>query len=253
MLVVICSPLAAAIPRFSGHTLDGESISNDSLQGRVVLLQFWTTWCGYCRRDQPIIEELERRFADKGLIILAVNVGEPEEKVRAYLSASPRSCRVVLNSEVDLVSKFGARGFPYYVVLDAQGRVAGKMAGSGGEAALLDMLARAGMTSGTKTSGSDRVRTLRASGGPMIIDVPSGLSTAPLKPRAKTVFVLANGERVESDEYTIDSNGIVVTTDGKKRTIALTELNTIATKAANKERGIDLMIPANRGEIVLSF
>jgi hypothetical protein len=58
---------------------------------------------------------------------------------------------------------------------------------------------------------------------------------------------------LESDEYTIDSSGIVVTADGKKRNIALSELNVNATKAANKERGIELAIPANRSEIVLSF
>jgi thiol-disulfide isomerase/thioredoxin len=253
MLLVFCATVYAEIPRFSARTLDGEFITNDSLQGRVVLVQFWATWCGYCRRDQPIVDDLESRFAEQGLIVLAVNVGQPEAVVRAYLAQSPRSSHVVMDSDVHLARRYGGHGFPSYVLFNEQGKVVGSRIGSQEESELLALLARAGLSSRSR-SRSSGARAISSRGDkPMMMSVPSGPSTAPAKPRQNTVFVLANGERLESDEYTIDSSGVNVMIDGKKRSIALSALNVDATKAANKERGIELAIPANRGEIVLSF
>lgn len=248
----ICVPLRAELPQFSARTLDGDFISDDSLRGRVVLLQFWTTWCPVCRRDQAAVNDLVRRYSDRGLTVLAIDVGEPENVVRAYLAANPRSCPVVLNSTVNLAWKFGVHGYPTYIALDAQGKVVGTQSGSGGEASLLRLLARTGLTSGPGMAKTE-ARSRRSDDGPLMISIPAGASAAPQKPRQKTIFILANGERLESDDYTIDANGIVATLDGKKRNLALNELNVNATKAANKERGIELTIPANRSEIVLSF
>jgi thiol-disulfide isomerase/thioredoxin len=70
-------------PRFTAKTLEGEKFSNESLRGKVVLVQFWATWCQYCRRDQPAVDALIGDFADKGLVVLAVNVGEPKKKGEA--------------------------------------------------------------------------------------------------------------------------------------------------------------------------
>jgi thiol-disulfide isomerase/thioredoxin len=252
-LALLCVPLSAAIPQFSARTLDGDFISDDSLRGRVVLLQFWTTWCPVCRRDQSAVNDLVRRYSDRGLTVLAIDVGEPENVVRAYLAANPRSCQVVLNSTVNLASKYGIRGYPTYIALDAQGKVVGTQSGSGGEASLLRLLARTGLTSGAGMAKTE-ARSRRSEDGPLMISIPSGPSaTTPSRPRSKTIFILANGERLESDEYTIDSSGILATADGKKRNIALSALNVNATKAANKERGIELTIPEGHSEIVLSF
>jgi thiol-disulfide isomerase/thioredoxin len=66
-------------PRFTAKTLDGEKFSNELLKGKVVLVQFWATWCQYCRRDQPAVDAIARDFAEKGLVVLAVNAGEPRE------------------------------------------------------------------------------------------------------------------------------------------------------------------------------
>src|SRR5215468_8607069 len=60
-------------PRFYGKTLDGEKFSNESLKGRVVLLQFWTTWCPVCRGDQHAVEMIVRDYAGAGLLVFAVD------------------------------------------------------------------------------------------------------------------------------------------------------------------------------------
>src|SRR5215831_13707239 len=79
-------------PQFAVNSMDGRTISNSSLRGNVVLLQFWTTWCPICRRDQPAVEAVQSAFAGDGLVVVAINDGESEAVVRQYLLKSPRSC-----------------------------------------------------------------------------------------------------------------------------------------------------------------
>jgi thiol-disulfide isomerase/thioredoxin len=134
-------------PRFSAKTLTGEKFTNDSVKGKVVLLQFWTTWCPYCRRDQSAVDAIDREFAGKGLIALAVNVGEPRKTVTEYLEQNPRSCRIVLTEDTNLAAVFGATSFPVYVLIDREGNIAGTQRGAGGEAALRRLLSRAGLES----------------------------------------------------------------------------------------------------------
>lgn len=132
-------------PVFSATTLDERKFTAESLKGSVVLIQFWTTWCGYCRRDEQAVEAVTRDFAGKGLVVLAVNVGESKKKVRQYLKDSPRSCNIVLTENTNLAAVFAARSFPFYVALDKQGKVAGTQNGAGGESALLRLLEKAGL------------------------------------------------------------------------------------------------------------
>lgn len=132
-------------PRFTAKTLDGETFSSESLRGKVVLVQFWATWCQYCRRDQPSVDAIVGDFADKGLIVLAVNVGEPRRKVKQYLADSPRACRIVLMEDTNLAALYAARSYPLYVLIDREGNVVGRQNGAAGEDALRRLLRKAGL------------------------------------------------------------------------------------------------------------
>src|ERR1700745_3089159 len=83
-------------PRFNARTLEGEKFDNQSIKGKVVLLEFWTTWCHFCAEEAPLVERLSQEFKDKGLTVLAVNVGESKKTVKKYLEQHPRTCRIVL-------------------------------------------------------------------------------------------------------------------------------------------------------------
>lgn len=142
----VASPRAdEPAPRFRAKTLSGEMFTNDSVKGHVVLLQFWTTWCPYCRGEQSIVDKIDREFADKGLIVLAVDVGESKKTVKKYLAERPRSCRIVLAEDTNLAAMYAANAFPIYVVIDRDGNVAGKQRGAAGERALRALLRRAGL------------------------------------------------------------------------------------------------------------
>jgi thiol-disulfide isomerase/thioredoxin len=132
-------------PRFTAKTLDGEKSTNETLKGRVVLLQFWATWCRYCRADQEAVDTIHQELASRGLVVLAVNVGESKKKVQRYLEDSPRSSKIVLTDDTNLSAIFAARSFPLYVVIDRDGKIAGIQRGAAGEGSLRRMLAKAGL------------------------------------------------------------------------------------------------------------
>jgi thiol-disulfide isomerase/thioredoxin len=133
-------------PRFNAKTLKGEKFTNDSLKGKVVLLQFWTTWCPYCKQDQSMIEKLEKEYSDKGLVILAVDVNESKKTVTNYLKDHPRSCRVILTEDTNLAARFEAKSYPVYVILDKDGNISDEARGSVPETGLKNMLRSAGLS-----------------------------------------------------------------------------------------------------------
>jgi thiol-disulfide isomerase/thioredoxin len=134
-------------PRFHAKTLSGETFTNDSTKGKVVLLQFWTTWCPYCKEEQPLVDSIDKELAPKGLVVLAINVAESKKKVEQYLQQSPRSCRVVLTEDTNLAAMYQANAYPIYIVIDREGKIAAEKRGSGGERSLRRMLGKAGIES----------------------------------------------------------------------------------------------------------
>src|SRR5262249_17144103 len=134
-------------PRFTARTTDGETFNNASIKGKVVLLEFWTTWCGYCAEEAQLIDRIGQELRDKGLILLAVDVGESKKSVRKYLEQHPRNCKIVLMEDTNLAAMYQATVYPIYVVIDREGNIAGTQRGAGGEGALRRLIARAGIES----------------------------------------------------------------------------------------------------------
>ena len=134
-------------PRFIATTTAGEKFSNASIKGKVVLLEFWTTWCGFCADEAPFVDKIGQELAGKGLILLAINVGESRKTVKKYLEQHPRSCKIVLMEDTNLAAMYQATAYPIYVVIDRDGNIAGTQRGAGGEDALRRLIARAGIES----------------------------------------------------------------------------------------------------------
>jgi thiol-disulfide isomerase/thioredoxin len=150
MLVVLLSSMAIAggreaAPRFNAKTMTGEKFSNETLKGKVVLLQFWTTWCPYCHREQSTVDDIQKEFANQGLVVLAIDVGESKKTVKKYLEQNPRTCPIVLTEDTNLAAMFAAKSYPIYVVIDRDGNVVDTQHGAGGDGPLRDMLQRAGL------------------------------------------------------------------------------------------------------------
>jgi len=132
-------------PHFHAKTTSGETFNNESVKGKVVLLEFWTTWCQYCHQEEALVEEINKEFSDKGLIVLAIDVAESKKTVKKYLEQHPRSCRIVLTEDTNLAAMYQANSYPIYVVIDRDGNISGEQRGAAGERALRHLLATAGI------------------------------------------------------------------------------------------------------------
>src|SRR3979411_2781193 len=134
-------------PRFNATTTTGEKFTNDSIKGKVVLLEFWTTWCGFCADEATFVDKIGHELADKGLILLAIDVGESKKTVKKYLEQHTRTCKIVMMEHPNLAAMYQANEYPIYVVIDREGYIAGTHRGAGGDEALRRLIARAGLES----------------------------------------------------------------------------------------------------------
>lgn len=89
--------------------LDGTKTSLHAYEGQMIILNFWATWCGYCVKEMPLLDELDQR---EDVTVLAVSVGEDEKTVRDYIEKNGYSFDVFLDEEGTLAGRFGVRGFP---------------------------------------------------------------------------------------------------------------------------------------------
>jgi thiol-disulfide isomerase/thioredoxin len=134
-------------PRFRAKTTTGEQFNNDSVKGKIVLFEFWTTWCKYCEEEASLVDSIAAEFKNKDLIVLAVDVLEPDQKVKKYLAEHPRAVPIVLTKDTNLAAMYNAQVYPIYVVVDRDGNIAGEQRGSAGERGIRRMLRRAGLES----------------------------------------------------------------------------------------------------------
>ena len=116
---------AVALPDRRAPTLDGQEVSLRSFQGKVVLINFWTTWCSWCRRERPALEALYTQYQDQGLVILAVNIGETAAQVNAYVIQHGLSFPHVLDPDMQVAAWFGVRGTPSNFLVDRSGNIVG--------------------------------------------------------------------------------------------------------------------------------
>jgi thiol-disulfide isomerase/thioredoxin len=109
-------------PEFRGRTVEGHPVSLAALSGRVVLLNFWATWCLECRPEMPVIERLHRDLGPQGLTVLAVNAREGTPAVRAYARELGLTFALVLDPKGDIGRKYGVIGIPTTFLIGRDGR-----------------------------------------------------------------------------------------------------------------------------------
>lgn len=114
--------VAKAPPHFTGHTLDGRSLSITDLRGRVVVVNFWASWCAECRPEMPVLERLHREFAAQGLSIVGVNAREGRETVGDYARALGLTFPLVLDSSGEINALYGVIGLPTTFLVARDGR-----------------------------------------------------------------------------------------------------------------------------------
>ena len=141
ILILSAAVLAAALlwvaagrgkaPRFTLTTDQGNTISPSKFGGKLLVLNFWASWCAPCAEEIPTLDNFQRRFAQQGVVVLGVSVDREEQPYREFLNrvhVSYQTGRDPL-AERGLAARFGTVQFPETYVIDSAGRVVIKIGG----------------------------------------------------------------------------------------------------------------------------
>jgi len=109
-------------PDFSGLTADSRTVSLASLHGKVLLLNFWASWCLECRPEMPMFERLHREFSAQGLAVVGINAREGTSTIREYAKELGLTFPLIQDSSGKINSAYGVIGLPTTFLIGRNGR-----------------------------------------------------------------------------------------------------------------------------------
>jgi peroxiredoxin/outer membrane lipoprotein-sorting protein len=140
--------IGKAAPELSLPTLTGETVRLADLRGKIVLLEFWATWCEPCRKQMPALAKLYAQTREQGVVLLGVNNDETPQKARQFLQESKYEWQSLFDTNVAIAwSRFKVPAIPTMVLIDREGKVVAYEIGAaeGAEAAIRSALRNLGI------------------------------------------------------------------------------------------------------------
>ncbi len=116
-------------PAFSTEDAAGNPVDSNSFRGKLVVLNFWATWCPPCRLEMPAMERLYQEFRGKGLEIVAVNFMESREQVQAFAEEQKLTYPMLLDGKAEIAEQYGVMRLPETVLIGREGEVLAKAIG----------------------------------------------------------------------------------------------------------------------------
>jgi len=116
-------------PPFTVVALDGSKFNLDEMGGRVVLIDFWATWCGPCNRELPHIKKIAKEFAGEPLVIISVSWDSDEAKWKDFINKNEMTWVQYRDADHELSKRFGINAIPHYFTIDADGALTAEMLG----------------------------------------------------------------------------------------------------------------------------
>ncbi len=129
---LLCSTLLASLslagdirpaPEFQLDGRNGGKLALSDLKGQVVMINFWASWCGPCKQEMPLLDQMYRKYKPMGFTMVGVNVEPDPAKAEDLLQKSPVSFPIVFDRESRVSKLYNVTGMPSSVLIDRQGNV----------------------------------------------------------------------------------------------------------------------------------
>ena len=110
-------------PDFTLKSLDGKNLKLSEMRGKVVLINFWASWCGPCRQEMPLLNSLHNKYEPLGFTVIGVNVEERTENARDFIKNTPVDFPILLDNENRVSKLYKVVAMPTTVVVDRDGNM----------------------------------------------------------------------------------------------------------------------------------
>jgi len=119
LLLLALNTHAVTLTQLEGSPLPSE----DKMQGKVVLVDFWASWCGPCRKSFPWLNLMQQQHAADGLLILAVNEDQNRADAAAFLAKYPAQFNVLYDQNGEVATRYKVNGMPSSYLIDKKGNI----------------------------------------------------------------------------------------------------------------------------------
>lgn len=116
-------------PEFTLPDLDGKPHALADYRGKVVVLNFWATWCPPCRYEMPAMQRAWEKVRDEDIVFIGVDVGEDTDTVFTFLADYPVDFPLLLDEEAKVIEQYPVTGLPTTYIIDPQGRITHRAVG----------------------------------------------------------------------------------------------------------------------------
>lgn len=120
---VFAADVSGPAPDFTLKSRDGKNIRLSELQGQVVMINFWASWCGPCRQEMPHLEAIHKEYVDYGFTLLGVNVDEKQELAEKLLAQIPVSFPILFDPSSSVSKKYNIDAMPTTILIDRDGNL----------------------------------------------------------------------------------------------------------------------------------
>ena len=120
---VQAASVSGPAPNFTLKSLDGENVKLSELRGKVVLLNFWASWCGPCREEMPLLNKIHNKYEPLGFTILGVNVEEQSDAAKNFIAQRPVDFPILLDSSNEVSKMYDVVAMPTTVLIDRDGNM----------------------------------------------------------------------------------------------------------------------------------
>ena len=121
--ILVVFTLATTISPTTGQAMAVDDLDLADFEGRVVVIDFWASWCVPCRRSFPWLNAMQSKYADDGLVIIGVNVDRVSADADKFLERFPATFNIIYDSEADLAKRFGVQAMPSSFVIGRDGTI----------------------------------------------------------------------------------------------------------------------------------